>query len=661
MSTAQGIRAGKAYVEIGANDSALVKGLKSAQEKLKKFGMGLSAIGGGMSALSGAILGPMAASVHVFSESGDELSKLSDRTGVSVEALSELRHAAGQSDVSVGDLQNGLLKMSKTLGEAATGSDSAIEALASLGLRIEDLQSLSPDLQFEALAQAIGGVSDPALKTKAVMDIFGKSGANLLPLMTQGAAGVKALRQEARDLGLQVSGADAAAATLYGDTLANLWSVIKDVSFEIGAALAPALTALIQTVTPIVVGIAQWIGQNRELVVWIAGVAAAVGAAGAALVSFGVASLALSAAIGGLISLGGVLAAVFAAIVSPVGLVIAAVVALGAAIATQTEWGVSMVGWLGEQFSALLGTVTRTIGNIVGLLQAGQLGAAMELAWTAIDAAWQTGISGLKNLWTDFTTSLLNLWTNTISGIAKFFNDSWGFVEIGWIETIGMFTDSWTSFTNFLTKTWNSTIGFVQKAWVRLKSLFDSEINVQAEVDRINAETSQKNAASDASTQQILGERFDARYQRQVAIDQRSKDIDKALEQDRQRTIDQRNAEAEAAKAERSAKAAAARAKLDAANTAAEAAVASQSPAAPARPGAPSPIDLSAESDKAAKAVEAASKNVGTFSAAQALQFGPGDDMQRKIAGSSEETARNTGRLIREIPAAVAKANRLGP
>ena len=73
--------------------------------------------------------------------------------------------------------------------------------------------------------------------------------------------------------------------------------------------------------------------------------------------------------------------------------------------------------------------------------------------------------------------------------------------------------------------------------------------NVQAEVDRINAETSQKNAASDTSTQQILGERFDARYQRQVAIDQRSKDIDKALEQDRQRTVDQRNAEAEAAKA----------------------------------------------------------------------------------------------------------------
>jgi hypothetical protein len=247
-------------------------------------------------------------------------------------------------------------------------------------------------MQFEALAEAIGGIADPALRTKAVMDIFGKSGANLLPLMTQGAAGVKALRQEARDLGLQVSGADAAAATLYGDTLANLWSVVKDVAFEIGAALAPALTALIQTMTPIVVGVAEWISQNRELVVWIAGVAAAVGAAGAALVSFGVASLALSAAIGGLISLGGVLAAVFAAIVSPVGLVIAAIVALGAVIATQTEFGVAMVLWLGEQFSALFETVSRTIPlhEFFELPSTGQYRAKVSISYGAARTQFMT-------------------------------------------------------------------------------------------------------------------------------------------------------------------------------------------------------------------------------------------------------------------------------
>lgn len=656
--SAAGIRAGRAFVEIGANDSSLVKGLRRAQAKLKKFGMGLSAIGGGMSAASASVLGPLAASVQVFAGSGDELSKMADRTGASVEALSELRHAATQSDVEVAQLQTGLNRMSRVVGEAATGSKGAAESLAHLGLTAQQLQSLPVDKQFELIADALAGIEDPAIRTMRAMDIFGKGGASLMPMMTSGAAGIQALREEARKLGLQVSGADAAAATLYGDTLSNLWTVVKDVAFEIGAALAPALTSVIQTITPVIVGVAEWISKNRELVVWVAAVAAGVGAAGAALVAFGVASMAAAAAISGLIAVGGVIATVFAAVVSPIGLAVAAIVGLGVAIATQTEFGVSMVKWLGEQFSALFATVSQTIGNIVGLLQAGQLGAAMELGWTAIDAVWQTGTAGLKNAWTDFTTGILNVWTNTISSIAKFFNDSWGFIEIGWIETVGFFTDSWTSFTNFLTKTWNSTIGFVQKAWVRLKSLFDSEINVQAEVDRINADTAKKNAASDASTQQILGERFDARYQRQVAIDQRSKEIDKALEQDRQRTIDQRNADAQAAKDARDARVAAAQAKLDAANKNAESVLSQAAPSAPQKPGAPQDI-FQQQAKQAEKGVQNAIQNQGTFSAAQALQFGPGDDVQRKIAGSSEETARNTGRLIKELPAAIAKANRL--
>ena len=656
--SAAGIRAGKAFVEIGANDTALVKGLRAAQAKLKKFGMGLSAVGGGLSAASAAVLGPLTASVQVFAGSGDELSKMADRTGASVEALSELRHAAAQSDVEVAQLQTGLNRMSKVIGEAATGSDGAAEALAHLGLSAAELQSMSVDQQFEAIADALAGIEDPAIRTMRAMEVFGKGGASLMPLMTTGAAGIRALREEARKLGLQVSNSDAAAATLYGDTLANLWSVIKDVSFELGAALAPALTSIIKTITPLVVGVAEWVSKNRQLVVWVAAVAAGVGAAGAALVSLGVAAMAAAAAISGLIALGGVLSTVFAAVISPIGLTIAAIGALGYVIATQTEFGVAMVKWLGEQFSALFATVSRTIGNIVGLLQAGQLGAAMELGWTAIDAAWQTGIAGLRNAWTDFTTWILNIWTSTVSSIAKFFNDSWNFIEIGWTETIGFFADSWTSFTNMLTKTWNSTIGFVQKAWVRLKGLFDSDINVQSEVNRIDSETSARNTASDSATEGILSQRANDRFQRQVQIDQRTKDIDRTLEEDRQREVDRRNAEAQAAKDARNARAAAARAKLDAANAQAEAVLGQAAPAGPRRPGAPADI-FAEQSSKSEREVSRAIQNQGTFSAAQALQFGPGNDVQRKIAGSSEETARNTGRLIRELPAAIAKSNRL--
>ncbi len=171
--SAAGIRAGKAFVEIGANDTALMKGLRAAQAKLKKFGMGLSAVGGGLSAASAAVLGPLTASVQVFAGSGDELSKMADRTGASVEALSELRHAAAQSDVEVTQLQTGLNRMSKVIGEAATGSDGAAETLAHLGLTAAQLQSMSVDQQFEAIADALAGIEDPALRTMRALDVFG--------------------------------------------------------------------------------------------------------------------------------------------------------------------------------------------------------------------------------------------------------------------------------------------------------------------------------------------------------------------------------------------------------------------------------------------------------------------------------------------------------
>ena len=177
-------------------------------------------------------------------------------------------------------------------------------------------------------------------------------------------------------------------------------------------------------------------------------------------------------------------------------------------------------------------------------------------------------------------------------------------------------------------------------------------------MQKIDDQTSAQNAASDSATQGILDSRFNERYQRQGQIDQRAKDINKTLEEDRQREINRRNSEAQAAKDARNAKAAAAQAKLDAANKQAEEAISQASPNAIKKPGAPEDI-FQEQAKEAKKGVDKAVQNQGTFSAAQALQFGPGDDVQRKIAGSSEETARNTGRLIKELPAAIAKANRL--
>jgi hypothetical protein len=109
--------------------------------------------------------------------------------------------------------------MQKLLAEAAGGSKSANETLSELGLTVAQLVNLQPDQQFELFAQRISQIQNPAKRTAIALELFGKSGAQLLPLLNTGAGGIRALREQARKLGLTMGTADAQAAEEFGDAL----------------------------------------------------------------------------------------------------------------------------------------------------------------------------------------------------------------------------------------------------------------------------------------------------------------------------------------------------------------------------------------------------------------------------------------------------------
>jgi hypothetical protein len=354
------------------------------------------------------VLAPLGAGLSKFSESGDELSKLSDRTGASVEALSELRHAAGQSAVSTEQLQAGLVKMNKVVGEAAAGSQPAIDALAGLGLSIEDLAGMSPDQQFEILGEAIGQIQDPATRTAAAMGVFGKGAANLQPLFTQGAAGIRALREEARALGLQVSSKDAAAATKFGDTWANLQTVLGDVFFEIGGAIAEVVTIAIESVMPIIVGFSDWIAKNRELVVAILGVGVALVSIGTGLVTIGGIIAGAGAALGALVPLAGAVAAGIAAILSPVGLVVGAIA--GLAVGAQVAFGV---------FDPLFAWISSGFAYVVEVVQTASQGIFDAIAVGRLDLAFGIMLQGALTVLTAGLQSILSIFGVSINGISQ--------------------------------------------------------------------------------------------------------------------------------------------------------------------------------------------------------------------------------------------------
>jgi len=536
MAAGQAIRAGAAYIELFTKDSKLVKGLSSASKKLEAFGASVQAMGFQLVAAGGAVIAPLLAAVQHFATAGDQVNKASDRTGVAVEALSELAYAADQSGANLETLEAGLRRMQTTVLDAARGSATAQESLAMLGVTVEQLAALSPDEQFKLLADRLSRIEDPTLKAALAMKMFGKSGTQLLPLMAGGAKGIEELQQRARELGLTISKEDADAATLFGDTLDDLWKSIKAGVFAIGSALAPMLTDLIAKATKFVVATVNWIKQNKALVVTVFKIAAAVVAAGIALIALGGIISGLGAGIGAVITVVGaigtaiaILGKIIALLLSPIGLVIVAAVALGAYLLYASGLGAKALAWLGERFETLKNDALAAWQGIGDALAAGDLALAAKIVWLTLKMEWRRGIHFLNGLWIGAKEFFLSLWTDAVFGVAKILNNGWAAIEVGWTETVGFLADAWSVFTNLLTHTWHNTIGFIKKAWVRLKSLFSDEVDVDAEVNRINREVSEATGAADQQMLDAVGQRDRERRERREQIERDRAGVESTL------------------------------------------------------------------------------------------------------------------------------------
>lgn len=253
------IKAGGAYIELGMRNSALLKGLRGAMSHLASTAKGF-AIAGAAGVSAAAAIGGVA--LKAFMDTGDELDKMRQRTGLSVEAISELKHAAGQSAASLEDVEGGIRKMQKSLGKSGEMTKEMSLAIEELGLNAAALQGMTPEKQFDTIAKAIGKVSDPTKRAAMAMQFFGKSGAKLLPMIED----LDALRQEARDMGFVMSAEGAKNAVTLGDKLANLWTTVRWGAVTIGEILAPAMLKFVDLIQPAATAVLKWMQSIRDAI-----------------------------------------------------------------------------------------------------------------------------------------------------------------------------------------------------------------------------------------------------------------------------------------------------------------------------------------------------------------------------------------------------------
>jgi hypothetical protein len=285
MASASGIRAGAAYIELGLNDSALLKGLQAAAAKLQSFGASLQNIGGGILAAGSGIVAPLLASVKTFADMGDALDEMSQRTGVSVETLSALGYAAKLTGADLSDVETALKFLQKNLANAASGSKEANANFAQLGLSVAQLQQMSPEAQFEAVSKALGSVTDQSTRTQLAMSLLGRSGTMILPMTKD----IAALKAEAERLGMVMSTQDAKAAAELSDTIDRLWMSVKMAAASIGSALAPVINEWGNALRETATAARKWVQEHADLVRTALGIGGGLVAAGAGVYGFGLA------------------------------------------------------------------------------------------------------------------------------------------------------------------------------------------------------------------------------------------------------------------------------------------------------------------------------------------------------------------------------------
>ena len=246
-------------VHLGLETAAFEKGSKRAEARMSGFEKNMSRASNAVKTAFVGMLGVFAVDqiVQVAKaglEYASSLGEVASQLGVTTKALQEYRYAASQAGIEQGEMDQALSQLTRRLGDAAQGSKSIQAAFDRLGVNIRDANGHVRDAGdvIPLIADGLQQIESPAERAAILVDLFGKAGQKLAPLLEGGAAGVNSLRDAANSLGLVLSDKLIADADEAADKLAAMKQVLEAkiavaVSENAGAIieLANALTALV--------------------------------------------------------------------------------------------------------------------------------------------------------------------------------------------------------------------------------------------------------------------------------------------------------------------------------------------------------------------------------------------------------------------------------
>ena len=421
--------------------------------------------------------------------------------GIGVEAFQKLAYAGRMSGVETEKLSASLVKFDRMVAEATGGNKTYMQTFEDLGIKIKDSAGnlRQPNEIFEDVADIFHNTEDGIGKTALAVELFGKSGADLIPMLNDGKAGLKAFYAEAERLGLALSNEMIAKGDAFSDQLENIGEQVKGVKLQLGAALIPALSAATEKISKVIDKITKWVQENPELAAtigniamttgkWIAilGTAAiAIGSVAFIILQFRKAFRAMSDAVTIGISIFKNIKNTFLVVdkamkgytktqklatvatklfnkalkANPILTIISLIIALGAVVYSVIKNWDKIAAWFKRLWDA-----------IVGIFKA---------AWEAIKKVWSTVTGWFSNLWGGIKAGAGKAW----EGIKNTINKAREGVQKAWGSVKGWFSNLWGNVKSGISNAWGGIkdwfsnlqpVEWMRGAWENVGTFFEN-------------------------------------------------------------------------------------------------------------------------------------------------------------------------------------------
>ena len=235
---------GQLVVRLGLDAVDFTQGMSRSEAEAQRFAAKLAsditsaatAVAIGLGAIATAAVGAFKL-INDQAETIAAFQQLSEKIGDTAENLASLKKASDVSGTSMDSIAAASVKLTSALSKTDEEGQGAAKAIKALGLDFDAFKALSPVDQIETVSKAMNGFEDGANKTAVAVALWGKSGADMIPLLNDLANGSERNVTLTQD---QITAAD-----VYSKKLAGLKSETQTYAQQLSVAAIPAMTEAI--------------------------------------------------------------------------------------------------------------------------------------------------------------------------------------------------------------------------------------------------------------------------------------------------------------------------------------------------------------------------------------------------------------------------------